>query len=141
MRTENDVDQARPVTDHRPDQAAVGAIVGPEGGGGIRHRARDDGGRHVVEGMRQHRRRVNPFETVVAERQRLKERRRHGHRIDRRTDVVHETGKGQRFGSAPAADRRLGLVDDDMVTRLREYDRRGEAVGAGADNDRIRTVH
>jgi hypothetical protein len=95
----------------------------------------------AVEGMGQRRRRVNPFEAVIAQGKRLEERRRDRHRINRRTHVVQEPGKGERLGSAAAADRRLGFVDDDPQARAGEHDRRREAVRTGADNDRIWNGH
>ena len=39
--------------------------------------------------------------------------------------------------STAAADRRLGFMDDYTQARLREHDRRREAVWTGADNNGI----
>jgi hypothetical protein len=55
--------------------------------------------------------------------------------VDRRADVVPEAGERQLGRARAAADAVLRLEDEDRASGLRESDRGGEPVRAGADDD------
>ena len=87
--------------------------------------------------MRQRQVGVNPFQAVFGQRQRLPERRRHGHWVNRRADIVNESRQGQRRGSRSAADGVGGLHDENGPPPLRDRDGRGEPVRPGPDDDGV----
>jgi len=101
--------QPRKVARDLADGARPGARVGAETGGGALDRAVHEDGGAVVEGMRQRRRRVDPADAVVRERELREERRRRRERMDRGADVVDEAGQRQLRGAASSADGVLGL--------------------------------
>ena len=100
-------------------------------------RSLDDDRRPIVERMREGRFRLRELEAVRRERQRLEERREHHQRVHGGADVMDESRLGQFERPRGAADRRLGLEDADRAARARQGDGRGQAVGAGADHDRV----
>ena len=53
------------------------------------------------------------------------------------TEIVLKAGQRQLSRASAAAKSGLGFKDDDGVALLRNSDRRGEAVGAGADDDGV----
>jgi hypothetical protein len=57
--------------------------------------------------------------------------------VDRRTHVVAETRERELGGAGPAADRVARLDEEDGASCLRESECGGEAVGPGADDDRV----
>src|SRR5437762_2133315 len=91
--------------------------------------------------MRDRRRRVAPFESVICERQRLQKRRDETHRMNRRTDVVHESGKRQLGAARAAADRLVRFENQRRQSGARENDRGRESVRSGADNHRVISLH
>ena len=117
-----------PRVDDRPDQPPVGGRVILQLGRRALDRSMNDGARPIVEGVREHRSRLDPFEAVRFERQRAKERRLGRERMNRRADVVHEARQSQLCRANAAAEGRLGFENDDLAAGLRDDDRRGEAV-------------
>ena len=86
--------------------------------------------------MRERRRGMYELEPVVQERERAEERRRKRQRLHRGARVVHEARQGQLGRAAATADRLGALEHEDLATRLREDDGRGEPVRPGPDDDR-----
>src|SRR4051794_13485792 len=60
--------------------------------------------------------------------------------MDRRTDVVSETGECQLRSACPAADRLLRFDEADRAPGLSQRDRGSETVRARADNDCVRRL-
>ena len=89
-------------------------------------------------GMGERRRRVHPLDAVALERHRAHERRRGRERVDRRADVVDETGQRQLGRAAAAADRLLTLEHADRKPGAGKDDRRAEPIRPRADDGRIR---
>ena len=87
--------------------------------------------------MGQRRRRLNPLKAVPLERQRAKERRADRQRVYRRADIVNITGQGKFSRTHAAAENRSRLIDNYRASRLRQGNRRRQAVRAGADDDGI----
>jgi hypothetical protein len=80
------------------------------------------------------RRRLNPLETELLQRQGTKEGRPGGHGMNSRSKVVVESGERQ-FHSACATPRlRLCLENLDLEASLRQHYRCGQAIRAGTDN-------
>ena len=75
---------------------------------------------------------------MLRQRKRIEERRRHRHRVDRRTDVVCEAGERELRRPASAADGVLGFEDRDLEAGLRERDGGCESVRSRADDDGAR---
>jgi hypothetical protein len=113
--------------ERRPDQPGV---VGAERVGG----AADEQGGAVVERMRERGGRLDP---VDVELERPEERRRDAERVDGRADVVPEAGERELGRARAAADAVLRLEDEDRASGLRESDRGGKPVRAGADDDGV----
>jgi hypothetical protein len=113
--------------ERRPDQTGV---LGTERVGG----AADEQGGAVVERMRERRGRLDP---VDVELERPEERRRGAERVDGRADVVPKAGERQLGRARAAADAVLRLEDEDRASGLRQSDRGGEPVRAGADDDGV----
>ena len=126
----------------RPDEMAVAVRIAAKIDRGLGNRsAHDRGGRTVIERMDQHRRRFNPCQSMLVERQRSEERRSHRHGVHGRADVMHEARQRERFGSAPTADRRLGFVHDDLQARACERDCGRKPVRTRADDNGIWMGH
>jgi hypothetical protein len=97
-------------------------------------RAPCEHGRSVVERVRDRRGRLDQIELEL---QRAEKRGGRDRRVDRRADVVAETGERQLGCACPAADRLPGFDDADGAPGLSERDRGGEAVRPGPDDDRV----
>ncbi len=111
--------------------------VGPQPAGRLFEGPHEHGRDRVVERVRQIDFGVTPFEPVRGEVEGAEEGRRHPHRVDCRAVVVQQA-RGQSLGGAGAApDRVGGLVDGDPHPAQRERHRRGQSVGAGADDDSL----
>ena len=80
---------------------------------------------------------VNPLQAVFRQRQRLEERRRDRHRVDGGADVVNEPGECQRRGAVPPPTRVGALDHEHALAASGQLDGRGQAVGPGADHDRV----
>jgi hypothetical protein len=119
---------------------AAGLVIAERVGRAIR-RALDYGRRPIVERMREHARRLDPREAVPRERKRAEERRRDREGVNRRTDIVHESGSRQLRRARAAADGWRRLVDHHAPSGLRHRNRGGETVGARPDDDCIRVRH
>jgi hypothetical protein len=137
QRTEHRRVNPRPILHDPTDHTAIGIRVAVEPARGALDIAMDRGRRTPVQRMREHHRRLDPLETELRQRQRLKQRRRDAERMDGRAEVVHEPGQRQLPGSRAAADGRFGLEDDDLATGLGNHNCRGEPIGAGADDDGV----
>ncbi len=116
--------QARPSAPPRP-----AAVAG--------HGPLEDHGPAAVERVGDRRVGVDQLDAAGREVDRPEERRGEGQRQDRRADVVAEPGQRQLGGPGPAAGRVGGLVDADRAPGTGQGDRRGQAVGPGADDDGI----
>ena len=128
----------RCVANERRHQARVTGRILPERRPGRRDRALEHRSRSVVERMSERRRRPDPLDAVLRERQRREERRGDGEWMDRRAHVVLEPRRGQLGGAHAAADRLRALDDAHRHALARERDRRGQSVRARADDDRVR---
>lgn len=78
---------------------------------------------------------------MIAKRKAAKKRRRGRHWMDRGAHVVHEARQCQLRRAAPAANRVLRLVDDDVKPRAGEFDRGGKTIWPGPDDNRIYIGH
>jgi hypothetical protein len=83
------------------------------------------------------RERCGRLDQVQLEVQRPEERRCGSERMDRRADVMAETGKCQLGRARPATDRVARLEDEDRPAGLGESNRGGEAVRPRADDDGV----
>jgi hypothetical protein len=88
----------------------------------------------VVERMGQRRRRMDPFQAVVAQGQRREEWRSRSHRVHCGTEIVEESRQGERQGSRGAAGLRLRLEYIHLQACLGEDDGCRQTVGACADH-------
>jgi hypothetical protein len=141
-RSEDPVVEIRPTLRQRPNQAPVGVAILAKPRRRRRQRTIDQCRRRgAVERMRHHGCRLDPFQAMPLERQRPEEGGRDRHRVDRRADVMNEARKRQRLAAATAADCRVGLVEDDPPSGLRDRDRRSEPVRSRTDDDRVRGRH
>ena len=127
-RPQNGALDARPRVNDRSDQAPVGGGVAAQPGGGLLHRSVNHRASAIVERMRQHRGRLDPFKPVQREGQSAEEGRSAGERMDGGADVVNEAGQRQFGGSRAAANHRLRLEHGHFAASLRDGDRRGQAV-------------
>src|SRR5262249_12980588 len=59
------------------------------------------------------------------------------HRVDRGAEIVLEAGQRQLSRASAAAKSRLSFEDDDRAALLGNCDRRGQAVGARADDEGV----
>ncbi len=140
-RPEKGVLQLRPGLDERPEDAGVGIRVPAEPLRGLLDRAAQEDGLAPVERMGERQRRLDPLEAVILERNRPEEGRSGGHRMNRRAEVVDEPRERQLAGAEAAADLLGRLANEHRAARSRELDRGREAVGAGADDDGVVSVH
>ncbi len=126
-----------PVTFERRHQPAVGLRVLAELG-----RRRIDGALErdrcaVVEGVRDHRGRLDHLDAVFRQRQRAEVRRARDERVDGGAHVVDEARQGQLGGAHSPAERVLRLADEHRPTRAGQRDRGGEPVRARPDHDGV----
>ena len=136
-RREQQVAQIVGDPDEGLEQAPVRGSVLAEAGRGLRDGALEHSRRSVVERMCERRRRVDPLQAVLLERQRAQERRADRPRVDRRADVVAEARQRQLGRPHPAADRVGGLEHQHRTARPRKDDRRCQSVRAGTDDDGV----
>ncbi len=136
-RPEHGMLELRPRLNDRSDQVLIGLLIAAECLRGTRQRPFDHASGLVVHRMRHHGRWLDPFETVVSQRQRPQERRSQRHGVNGRADVVNESWTRELGGAAAAARRRLRFVDDDAHPRTREHDGGGEPVGARSNDDGV----
>jgi len=109
------------------------AILAQHGFGGSEVAFEGDGAA-VVERVRQRGGGVDPFQTVVLERQRLEEGGADAEGMDRGAEVVMKAGERELHRARCAAGLRLGLKDFNLHAGLRKDDGGSKAVGAGADD-------
>jgi hypothetical protein len=131
VRAEHDALDLPPGGDQGLDQRRVRVPVDPEGGSSVLDAALERERASVVEGVSSRGRRVDPvhFQAELPEDGRLDTER-----VNRRADVVDEARQSQLRAPHASADRLLGLEEVDVVARLREDDRAGQPVRAGADH-------
>jgi hypothetical protein len=81
--------------------------------------------------------RVDPLEAVLLKIERAEEWGAGGHRVNGGAGIVNEPGQGElgRAGGAPGGFH--SLEDEDAQPGAGEQNGRGQAIGAGADDDRI----
>jgi hypothetical protein len=128
QRGEQVLEQRLGIAGERLEDVPPPAVVLTETACGRSRRALEEGRGAIVERVGERRRRLDPLDAVLGERQRAEERRRDPERVDRRTDVVDESRQRQ-LGRACAAPHRVGgLEDANVEPRLRQHDRRGEPV-------------
>ena len=125
----------------RPEQPRPGGGVRaegqPQGRAPIREIPLQDDRAGRRQGVRHGDIRVDPLDAVAREVHGPEERRRDPQRMGGRADVVDEPGQRQLGRPRPAADGVRRLVDAHRAPGPRELDRRGEAVGPAADDDRV----
>src|SRR6516165_4796399 len=94
-------------------------------------------GRAIIERMGERRRRVNPFESVILERQFGKEGRTCGQRIHGRAEVMHEAREGQLQAASRTAGDWLGFEYIHLQPGLRKHDCGSEPIRARSDYARL----
>ena len=129
--------QIVPGRDPRLEQPPVGLAVGPEPGRRGLDRALERDRRPVVQRMRERRRRLDPFEAVVGERQAAEEARARAEGMDRGADVVVEPRQREVLGAKAAADDLGRLEHQHAASGPRELDGGREPVRPGADDDGV----
>ena len=140
-RREQSVGQVEPGVDERPEQTSVCLGVGAEPVGGLVDRPVQHGGAPAVERMYERHVGLDPLEAVITQRQvalgdRSERRRPDGKRMDRGAHVVQHPGQREFLGAGSAARPSRGLEHGHVPTCPGERDRRHEAVGSGADDQR-----
>ena len=124
--------------DERLDQLPVGRPVRSEPGGRRLDRPLERDSGSVVQRMREERIGVDELQSVLRKRQLSEERRSGRRRMDRGTDVVHESGLGQLCRAGPSSNGLRALDDQRRAACARHRDRRGETVRARSDDDGVR---
>ncbi len=81
--------------------------------------------------------RLYPFQAVLRQIKLPKEGGRERKRLNRGTDVMNKTGKGQRCGTHAAADGLCGLQKQDSFESAAKGDRRRQTVRPGTHNHGI----
>src|SRR5438876_1811587 len=94
-------------------------------------------GSPVVEWMSQRNFRLNPGQPESFERKRFEKRRTSCERMRRRTNVMHKSWNRKLRRARAPADRGVGFEDENRISRARQRDRGGEAIGPRAYNDCI----
>jgi len=84
--------------------------------------------------MRERHAGMDPLEPVLLQWQRVEVRGGRAERMDRRAEVVDETGQRELRAARAAADRRLGLAYPDLQARTSERDRGRKSVRPAADD-------
>lgn len=87
--------------------------------------------------MRQRDGRLNPFQSMLGQREAGKCGRTDGERMNRGTNIVDETGQGQLRRARSATDGRLSFNDCGMKPGFGERDGCSETVRSGADHKRV----
>jgi hypothetical protein len=87
--------------------------------------------------MSQRRRRLDPPQAHLAERQRPKERRRDCKGVNCRADIVPKAGERELSRSSAAADRLLGFKDGHTAARAGNFDRGRQPIRSAANHDRV----
>ena len=138
QRREDVLEQRLGIAGERREEPPPARLVLAEPAHGRVRRALEQGRGSVVERVRERRRRLDPLEAVLRERQRAEERRRDAERVDRRADVVDESRQRQ-LGRARAAAHGVGRLEHaHRDPGPRQHDRRRQPVRPGADDDRVR---
>ena len=91
----------------------------------------------IIERMRQRNFRFDPTQAEAFERQSFEKWRTRCQRMNRRANVVNESGQGQFGGACPATDGRVRFENKNGKPRSRECDRGRQTIRAGADYDRV----
>ena len=112
-------------------------FVGSHAGGGLLDRPIQHAGGPVVERMSAVDLRPLPHQPVALQVDLFPERRTDAHRMSRRAVVVDESGHRQLTRARSPADRVASLQHLHVDTVPGQVDRRGQAVGPGADDDRV----
>ena len=128
------VESGHQITDGQPPPG----LVGPHAGGGLVDRPIQHAGGPVVEWVSAVDLRPLPPQPVALQVDLFPERRTDAQRMRRRTVVVDESGHRQLTRARSPADRVARLQHLHVDTVPGEVDRRGQAVGPGADDDRFR---
>ena len=97
--------------------------------------ALQDRGGAIIQRMSEGGIAMHPFKSVICERKRIEERRPGGQRMDGGSGIVKKARQGKWQSAASATWNCFGLVDVDGDAGARKRNGRGEAVGAGADDD------
>jgi len=126
--------QVRPALDKRLHESAPGPAVITQRRFSVMQIALKCNRGAIVKGMRQGTRRVNPFESVIRQRQRGKKWRPRGEWIHRRSEVMEKSGQGKFQRSHGASRLGLRLKNVYLQSVLSENDGRRKPVGTGADN-------
>ena len=123
--------------DERVEEPLVGTRVRAQTASGRSDGALEQHGRAVVERVRERHLGLHELEAVLVERKTAQERRGQGQRVHRRAGVMHEARQRELLRAAAAAEGVGALEHRDLTSGLRQCDRRGQPVGAGADDDRL----
>ena len=134
------LEQHVPVVDERLQQRAIGIAVGSEALGRLVHGAMQRHCRAVVERMGDRDLGMGELEPVLPQRQATQERRGEREGVDRRADVVPESGQRELGAAQAAADLVRGLEHEHGAPCLGERDRSRQAIGARAHDDRVPAV-
>ena len=134
-RADQVAEDARCTSDERLHQHAIGPAVVAERTRRFIDRAGQDRSRSVVERMGKRQWRLNPFEPIVREWKIAEERRRDGHRVDRRTNVMLEARRVSSAVRVPPPI--VALASKTRTEKPRACQRHGcrQSVRPGADDD------
>ncbi len=125
------------MVDEGIEQLAVGAVVGAEPARGRLDGSLEQHRRAVVERMRQRHLGLHQLKTVLRQGKLSEERRHQRQGVHRGARVVHEARQRELFRPAAAAEGVSALEHGHLTSGLRQRDRRGQAVGARPDDDRL----
>ncbi len=137
QRSEDRIGDRIPTADERSHQPPVRPGIPAERRAGRADRTFEHRGRAVVERVRQGGRWMNPPEAMLVQRQGSEKRRATTERMDRRADVVNETGQRQLGRAHSPTDSIPRFEHQHPLARARQGDRGRQAVGPCADHDRI----
>ena len=119
-RSEDVLGDLGPLVGPSRQEAVIGCAVEPELGRGLGDVAFEHHRASGRDCMAERGVWLDPLEPVLCERELGEERRPHCQRVERRADVVPESGKRQFLGSGAAADRLCALDDEHLAPGLGE---------------------
>ena len=130
-----------PAIDERAVETPVCISVAPEPGGRCADIALQYRSAIPSQRMREGDLRMDHLEPVLRQRKAAEERRREDQRMDRGADVMDEPGTGQLGRPRSPTDLSVALDQEDRRALSSQGHRRGKAIGARTDDDRIEIAH
>ena len=112
----------------RSHQARVAVAIGAQCGGRSLERVLQHDRVTIVERVRERGGGQSPGESELLERKRTEKRRRCGHGMNGRADVVTKPWERELLGARPSADPLVGLEHEDRMALLGERDRGSEPI-------------